>query len=150
MVQQIVGALPLAIAGETGIGFYQVAAVNLRVCVECKESAVGAVRTARQWRDLNERTVEWIVGCLGCVGQIALPRRQINRADFRCRVVGELAVPLAAVVTKQTATRLNGGVLRSAVVLHAVGALGFLIVEGCVVETNVATNDDLTVLIGQL
>ena len=52
-------------------------------------------------------------------------------------------------VTKQTAARLNGGVLRITVVLDAVGALSFLIVEGCVVEANIAPDNDLAVLIGQ-
>jgi hypothetical protein len=85
------------------------------------------------------------------VGDVPLTGRQINGRDFGCGVVRKLAMPSTAVIrVKKAPTGLNGGGLRSTAVLDAVAAFGFVIVECDVGEIDVATGDDLAILVGQL
>jgi hypothetical protein len=60
-------------------------------------------------------------------------------------------VPVAAVRrVKKASTGFNSGVLTGAAVLDTVAAFGFVIVERRVGEIDVATGDDLAVLVSQL
>ena len=58
-------------------------------------------------------------------------------------------MPFAAVAGSKCAAGLDSGELRCAIVLNAVGAFGLLITECNVSQVDVATNDDLTVFVGE-